>query len=278
LASRNPDEPRTVARVDLYNTNYRNFAEKIYADIRRETYGEDMGQQSWTTSVEQDQFISWLRPRLGSRLLDVCCGAGGPALRMAQLTGCTMTGIDNNQDGIAAALAVAEKKHLSNRVQFKEFDANQTLPFEPNSFESLLCIDSINHLPDRKRVLSDWARVVKPGGKILFTDPITVTGMLSNEEIATRSAIGFFIFTPKGDDERLLNEAALKILNVEDVTENVVTCAGRRYHARETREDALRKIEGKETYEGQQDFLRVTELLARERRLSRFAYLAEKPS
>ena len=272
----NPRKTSAKVPVDLYRINYRNFSKKIYEDIRKETFGEDIGQQSWLTAPEQDRFISWLKPDENSRLLDVCCGAGGPALRIAQRTGCFVFGLDNDRNGIATAKAMAEGQSQRSRIEFKVFDANESLPFESESFDGLICIDSINHLADRRHVLGDWMRVLKPGGKILFTDPITVTGILTNEEIATRSSIGFFLFTPKGEDERMLHDVGLKVLKIEDATENVELAARRRHQAREKRASPLRKIEGKETFEGQQEFLRVTALLAKERRLSRFVYLAEK--
>ena len=200
----------------------------------------------------------------------------GPALRIASLKGCFVFGLDNEPNGISVATARAKDQGLTGRAKFKVFDASESLPFESESFDSLVCIDAINHLRDRRHVLGDWSRVVRAGGKILFTDPVTVTGILSSDEIATRSSIGFFLFTPKGEDERLLRDVGLKVLKVEDVTENVEDCAGKRREARERHARALRKIEGRETFEGQQEFLRVTRLLAKERRLSRFVYLAEK--
>jgi hypothetical protein len=42
------------------------------------------------------------------------------------------------------------------------------------------------------------ARVLRRGGLLLFTDPIIVSGILANDEIAIRSAIGCFLFTPEG--------------------------------------------------------------------------------
>jgi hypothetical protein len=53
--------------------------------------------------------------------------------------------------------------------------------------------------------------------------------------------------------------------------------AARRHDARARREEALRRIEGDETFEGQQRFLSVTARIALEGRLSRFIFVSEKP-
>jgi hypothetical protein len=113
---------------------------------------------------------------------------------------------------------------------------------------------------------------------MLFTDPITVTGPLGSDEIAIRASIAYFLFVPPGENERFLREAGMRVVAVEDATENMATVAGLWLAARAKRADALREIEGDETFEGQQRFLDVAARLARERRLSRFVYLAEKPS
>ena len=112
---------------------------------------------------------------------------------------------------------------------------------------------------------------------MLFTDPITVTGPLSSDEIVIRALIGYFLFVPPGEDERLLRDAGLRPLAVEDATENMAAVAERWFAARASREGKLREIEGEQTFDGQQRFLEVTARLARERRLSRLVYLAEKP-
>ena len=43
-----------------YNANYGNLQTEPYAQIRREGFGEDIGQNSWLTSDEQDRFLEWL--------------------------------------------------------------------------------------------------------------------------------------------------------------------------------------------------------------------------
>src|SRR5260370_7043032 len=76
-----------------YNANYGNFQTELYAQIRHEAFGEDIGQNSWLTSDEQDRFLEWLDLSSGATLLDVACGAGGPALRLAAITGCSFIAI-----------------------------------------------------------------------------------------------------------------------------------------------------------------------------------------
>jgi SAM-dependent methyltransferase len=265
-------------KVGLYGRVYGNFASKVYAEIRREAFGEDIGQFSWLTSVDQDRFFSWLNLNSGSRVLDVCCGAGGPTLRLAKLYGCTVIGIDAEEKGIASATAMAESQGLSGLAKFEVADATRELPFEKDTFDLLVCIDAINHFPVRESVFAEWARVVKRGGMVLFTDPTIVTGQLSSQEISARSSYGYNVLpVPLGEDERLLELTGLRLVKREDLTENMAILAKRRFAARGAREDALKEIEGSRDYQAQQEFLRVVELLARERRLSRFVYLAQKP-
>jgi SAM-dependent methyltransferase len=260
--------------VDHYGAQYGHFADDTYAVVRREAFGEDIGQNGWTTAEEQDQFVAWLGVGPGARVLDVACGAGGPARRLAQRTGCGVLGIDIHEQGIARARDLAAQEGLADRVAFEHIDANRPLPLPDASFDAVVCIDAVNHLPDRPRALAEWARVLKPGGRVLFTDPITVTGPLSNGEIAIRSSIAFFLFVPPGYDEQVLRDAGFELMVVEDRTENTATVADRWHAARAARADVLRRIEGDETYDGQQTFFEVCARLARERRLSRFVYLA----
>ena len=115
------------------------------------------------------------------------------------------------------------------------------------------------------------------GGRLLFTDPIVLTGPVTNLEIAIRASLGFFLFVPAGLDEMLLRETGFEVERVEDRTQNMAENAAGWFAARAARETALRRIEGDETFEGQQRFLETAATLAKEQRLSRFAILANRP-
>jgi len=77
-------------------------------------------------------------------------------------------------------------------------------------------------------------------------------------------------------NEELLSQAGFDLIRREDLTENMASMAGRWHDARAQFRTELIADEGAETFEGVQRFLSACHLLARERRLSRYAYLAER--
>src|SRR5580704_926434 len=259
-----------------YNANYGNFETELYAQIRREAFGEDIGQNSWLTAEEQDRFLEWLDISPGKTLLDVACGAGGPALRIAARTGCSVVGVDVHEQAVTTASSLAARRGLAERAEFRSVDATEPLPFSDASFDAITCIDAINHFSDRLRVIAEWARLLKPGGHLLFTDPITLTGPLTNADIAVRSSAGVYLFVPHGYDERVIAQCGLRLLVCEDVTANMAKVADARRAARASKDAALREIEGDQAYDGQQEFLAVAARVAREGRLSRFVYVSQR--
>jgi cyclopropane fatty-acyl-phospholipid synthase-like methyltransferase len=261
-----------------YNANYRNFQTELYAQIRREAFGEDIGQNSWLTSDEQDRFLEWLDLAPGKILLDVACGAGGPALRIAATTGCSVVGIDIYEQAVTTASSLAVRRGLAERADFLSIDANGRLPFSGASFDAITCIDAINHFSDRPHVIAEWARLLKADGRLLFTDPVTVTGPLTNVEIAVRSSAGVYLFVPHGYDECVIARCGLRLLVCEDVTMNMAKVAEARRAARASKGAALREIEGDQAYDSQQEFLAVAARLAGDGRLSRFVYVSQSLS
>jgi 2-polyprenyl-3-methyl-5-hydroxy-6-metoxy-1,4-benzoquinol methylase len=267
---------KPVSREGQYDANYGNFQSKLYEEIRREAFGEDIGQNSWLTADEQDRFLTRLRLSSDQTMLDVACGAGGPALRIAAIAGCSVVGIDVHERAIDTARSLAAERSLQRRAEFFVADAAQTLPFAGETFDAITCIDAINHLPNRPAIIAEWARLLKRGGRILFTDPIIVTGPLTNCEIRIRSSASFYLFVPEHYNEGIVVECGLRLLAIENVTHNMADLAARREVARATRSARLREIEGDVTYESQQEFFHTTACLAREDRLSRFLFVAEK--
>ncbi len=196
-------------QVNLYDNVYGDFGSAAEAAVRQETYGEDIGQSSWMTVAEWRRFADHLRVGPGSQVLEVGSGSGGPAVYLAGATGCHITGVDINERGVLNGERLAAERGITDRARFRCVDAGASACPSPNaSFDAVVSNDAICHLANRRDVLSDWHRVVRPSGRILFTDALVVTGALSGDELSTRSSIGFYLFVPPGENERLSQRPA----------------------------------------------------------------------
>lgn len=260
-----------------YDAAYQNLLTDATQAERQAAFGEDdIGQHSWLTRDELEQFISWLDLSADSRVLDIGSGGGGPAAFIAQQTSCEIVGIDLSHDGVASANQLALDKNLSDKASFIQHDATQSFPFNANEFDAVVSFDAFFHIPQRYRLLSDIHRVLKPGGNLLYTDGGVVTGILNNDEFELRSSNGFSQYLAAGLNEQLLNECGFEVLRMQDVTQNNKQVAHKRHDARAKLASALTKLEGEESFNQRQAYLELVAKLAREKRLSRLVYLAMK--
>ena len=196
---------------------------------------------------------------------------------LARTRGCRVSGVDNNENGIATARQASAKAGLSERVHFQVGDANLPLPFPVATFDAIVCIDAINHLADQPAVLRDWIRLLRPGGHLLYSDPIIVSGPLSNEEIRQRSSIGFYLFVPLGYNERLLEQVGFRLEHVQDATENASRVSGKWLESRQRHQAGIIPLEGQERFDGLQAFFAAVHRLSSEKCLSRMVFIAQKP-
>jgi cyclopropane fatty-acyl-phospholipid synthase-like methyltransferase len=211
-------------------------------------------------------------------VLDVGCGSGGPAMFLAREVGCSVTGVDFSEAGIQTSLMLARQAGFENRVDFRYADIHDGLPLPDDTFDAIVSMDVMCHLSDRRSVFKEWLRVLHPGGQMLYTDPVVVTGLVTKEEFATRSSTGDFAFGPPGANETLIREAGFELVQVDNVTNNEAEVSRRWHDARQRQAAELIRLEGDETFAGLQRFLATVHRLTSERRLSRFAYIGRKPS
>jgi SAM-dependent methyltransferase len=160
------------------------------------------------------------------------------------------------------------------RISFQQIDAREKLPFVDNSLDAVFSNDAMCHIPDRAATLNEWRRVLKPGGRILYTDAMIVTGPLTGEQLLTRSSIGLYVFLPPGENERLIRDAGFDLLSTVDLTPSAAAIAKRWHDARMRRQEDLVQIEGISTFENLQKFLSCVHQVSEKRLLSRFMYTA----
>jgi SAM-dependent methyltransferase len=265
------------APVDLYDSAYGNYASDVYRQVRLATYGEDFGQTSWVTNEESHAIPQALQLTPASRVLEIGCGSGGYALELAAAKGCTIVGVDINDAGIRNAGTLARARNLQDRASFQQCDVSKTLPFPDNSFDAAFANDVLCHIPARQALLAEAFRILKPSARLLFSDALIIGGAVSHREIATRSSIGYYLFTPPGYNEHLTQSVGFRLLAATDTTQNAAAIAQRWHDARDRHRGALISIEGITTFDGLQQFLSCVHTLCSERRLLRYLYTAQKP-
>jgi len=264
------------SHVDLYKSSYSNYSIETYSEIRLETYGEDYGQTSWVSTEESHEIPELLRLSSRSSVLEIGCGSGGYAVALAKRIGCRITGFEIDPSGVKTATELAKKENVSDIAEFSQHDASKQLPYDNESFDAIYSTDVMCHVPLRKKVLANTRDLLKTGGRFVFSDALIVGGVVSNQEIATRSSVGLYFFSPPGVNEQLIEEAGFKVIETRDTTESSAKLSKRWHDARQKRKDALITIEGKDNFLGVQRFLQCVHTLTSERRLLRFLYTCEK--
>lgn len=107
----------------------------------------------------------------GVELLDVGCGTGAPACLLAREHGARVTGITTSREGIRAAEARAEREGVGDRVAFEQRDGMDN-GFADQAFDRVWALESSHLMRDRDRVVSEMARVLRPGGRFALCDII----------------------------------------------------------------------------------------------------------
>lgn len=116
-----------------------------------------------------DRMVNLVRPKPGSKVLDVATGTGVVAVAMGQAVGSEgrVHAIDLAEEMLTKAQINVQKMALDN-VDFHQMDA-ECLDFKGNYFHATVCSYGLFFIPDMQAALRDWVRVTRPGGKVVFS-------------------------------------------------------------------------------------------------------------
>ncbi len=131
---------------DRYDAFYRGFDSSLMRQIRREAYGEDIGQHSWVTAEELRFDVRRLGLSPSSRLLDLGCGPCGPLTFVLETVACRGTGIDASPSALRVGRERADALGVGALFSAVKGDLNEPLPFELGLFDAVISLDVVLHV------------------------------------------------------------------------------------------------------------------------------------
>lgn len=155
------------------------------------------------------------------KVLDVGCGIGGPARMIADVFGCSVTGVDLTNEFIRTASLLSQLVGLSGKTEFMTADATE-LPFEDNIFDVVWTQHAQMNIEEKEKLYSEIHRVLKREGRFIYYDIFSS----EKEDLkfplpwADDSSISFLI--ELNDFGRLMKETGFKeLLRKERTSESI---------------------------------------------------------
>jgi demethylmenaquinone methyltransferase/2-methoxy-6-polyprenyl-1,4-benzoquinol methylase len=109
--------------------------------------------------------VSRVEVRATDTVLDVATGTAAVAIELANVTGCSVIGVDQSPEMLAAGHARVERAGLAHRIELREARAEE-LPFDEAAFDALTFTYLLRYVDDPAATLRELARVVRPGGTV----------------------------------------------------------------------------------------------------------------
>lgn len=113
-------------------------------------------------------WIASLAPLAGRDVLDVGCGGGILAEAMARRGARQVTGIDLATKPLGVARLHALEAEVTN-VMYREIAAEALAAEQPAAFDTVTCMEMLEHVPDPSSVVHACSTMVKPGGWVFFS-------------------------------------------------------------------------------------------------------------
>lgn len=170
---------------------------------------EFVGQESFVSATE----IRWLAERAGVgegvRVLDLCCGVGGPGLLLASQLGCDYLGVDADSGAVARARLRATDLGVGAR-----FDVATVPPLPPGNFDVVLLLETLLAFRDKHDLLYEVAAVLPLGGRFAFT--VEAGRALSSMERAAMPDADTVWLTTLSDLQSNLGSVGLRVRWLSD--------------------------------------------------------------
>ena len=141
---------------------------EVWRDVFGDEYPDGLDTFSYVSRTELVEFAGAIADVDAARVLDLGCGRGGCVLWMAEATGADAVGVDIAESAIATATDSARALGLDDRARFV-VGSFESVPAPDDSFDAVMSIDAFLFAPDKRAAIREIARVLRPGGCLVFT-------------------------------------------------------------------------------------------------------------
>jgi sarcosine/dimethylglycine N-methyltransferase len=153
----------------------------------------------------------------GTRVADFCAGLGGPSRYFAHRYGADVTGIELTPARVRGAEELTRRVGLQDRVRILEGNVMQ-VPLANDSVDVVVSQEALLHVPDKRRALAEAWRILKPGGRIAFTDWVAHRPLsAADRELMWQGMAVTDLYDLPAYTE-LVREAGFALSSVEDLT------------------------------------------------------------
>jgi ubiquinone/menaquinone biosynthesis C-methylase UbiE len=154
----------------------------------------------------------------GKRVADFCAGLGGPSRYLAHRFGADVTGIELTAARVKGAAALTRRVGLQDKVRILEGDVMQ-VPLGDGSMDVVISQEALLHVPDKPRALAEAYRILKPGGRIVFTDWIAHRPLAEADRALMWQGMAVRELYSLPAYAELVRQAGFAVTAVEDLTQ-----------------------------------------------------------
>lgn len=154
----------------------------------------------------------------GTRVADFCAGLGGPARYFARRYGATVTGIELTPERVAGAAKLTALVGLGDAVRVLQGDVTNA-PLSDASVDAVISQEALLHVPDKQQALREAFRILRPGGRLAFTDWIVHRPLSSDDAALLWEGMAAQTLQSVARYQTLLSNAGFQGVETEDLTE-----------------------------------------------------------
>jgi SAM-dependent methyltransferase len=152
-----------------------------------------------------------------SQVADFCAGLGGTVRYLAHKYGANVTGIELTPSRVAGAQELTKLVGLQHKARIIEGNV-MSVPLDDATMDAVVSHESFCHVPDPKKALSEACRILRPGGRLAFSDWIANQQLTTDDAQLMWDGMAIQPLRSISDYSRLVESAGFKVHSAIDLT------------------------------------------------------------